>query len=121
MERAVDGALGRHLARELRQPVEDRAGRERVVAEQRLHVLEDPGVGGVGPLVVVLVRRALAVADEAVVRDRDLDDLRARVGRPRDDERLEVLERDDPRVELASAPAYPTDSASAGRIVPTRL
>ena len=100
VERAVDRALGRHLARELRQAVEDRPGRERIVAEQRPHVLEDPGMGGVGPLVVVLVRSALAVADQTVVRDRDLDDPGVRVGRAGDDERLEVLERDDPGVEL---------------------
>ena len=80
--------------------VEDRPGRERIVTEQRPHVLEDPGMGGVGPLVVVLVRSALAVADQTVVRDRDLDDPGVRVGRAGDDERLEVLERDDPRVEL---------------------
>ena len=85
---------------ELAEAVEDRARRERIVAEQRPHVLEDPGMGGVRPLVVVLVRSALAVADQTVVRDRDLDDPGVRVGRAGDDERLEVLERDDPRVEL---------------------
>ncbi len=108
---AVDGALGGHLARDGADAGEDGRDRERVVAEQRLHLLEKPH-RACDRLVVVLVGRALAVSDQVAVPDRHLDDLRVGVRAARDDERLGVLELEDAGDQVHRRPAYPTALAA---------
>ena len=97
MQGAVDRALGRHLAGDGADAAEDGLDRERVVAEQRRHPLEERK-RACDRLAVVLVGSALAVSDQVAVPDRHLHDLRVGVGAARDHERLWVLELEDARV-----------------------
>ena len=82
-----------------RQPLADVLERERVVADDLAVVVHEP-LRRLGRLVVAVDRRRLAVARDAVVRQRDVDDVRVVRRLARDDERLRQLQPDDPCLDL---------------------
>ena len=73
--------------------------RERVVSDERTVVVDEPQ-RRLRRLVVALDRRALAVAGDALVRDRHLYDVGVVRRLPRDDERLRERQPDDPGFDL---------------------
>ena len=97
MERAVERGPGGVLSR--RQPRLDLLERERVVAEQR-RVLLDVGERGLRRLLVAVDRRALAVADDAVMPQLDLEHLLLVARLARDHERLGEAQGHDPGGQL---------------------
>ena len=106
VERRAGGVFARG------EPVEHLFERERVVAE-RLRVLLHIGQRRLRRLAVVLVRRRLAVAVHAAVRQLNVDDLLRVDGAARDDEGLGELERDDPRLGLHAREANSGAAASS--------
>ena len=106
VERPVDGALGRHLARQLADPAQHRLQRERILAQQLRRPLgERPAA--LRRLPVPLVRGAFPVADHVAVADRHLQHVLRLADAPRDHERLAHLERVDAAGQLHGRRAYP--------------
>ena len=91
----VDRRLRRLLARARGEPGADLLERERVVAEQRLDLVEERRCRG-RRLAVALDRRGLAEPGHAAVRELDVDDVRRVRRLARDHEGLAQLERRDP-------------------------
>ena len=114
MERSVECRLRRLLARNGREPLADVLERERVVADERA-VLVDELHGRRRRLAVAVDRRRLAVAGHALVRQRDMDDVRIVGCLARDDERLRELQTDDPCLDLHALEASCPGSRSRRR------
>ena len=99
MERGIERGLGRLLAPDRAEALADVLERERVVSDERAVVVDEPQ-RGLRRLVVALDRRPLAVPGHALVRERDVHDVRVVGGLARDDERLCELQSDDPGFDL---------------------
>ncbi len=74
MKRRVEGALRRLLTRDLGQPIEDLLEREWVASQKPGMLLDERERAGRG-LLVPLDRSRLTPPDDAVVGDRNLNDL----------------------------------------------
>ena len=105
VQRRVDRRLRSLLVTGFSQSCEDLLERERVVAHQ-LTVRLDESQRRRGRFVIPLDRRSFAVAGDAVVRDRDVDDIRE-IGRlARDVESLSESKLDDLGADLHEPAAY---------------